>query len=709
MNKKVLSLMIVLTMVLGSFSVALAVPPDVIGTSYEEAVERLVELEVITGYPDGTFGPNNNITRSEYAAVAVRAKQLKQEAENNLGKTIFGDVPANYWSRGYINVAQEKGLIKGMGVVKGVNKFGPELNITYEQAVTIILRAIGYESEAMANGGWPNGYLTVASQIGLLKNVNGSKGMLATRGMVAKLTYNALDIPNMVKVGSDYVVSGTQGTEEVYLFNDLRLINKAAASGNWGSIDRNTFARAGITGVTAGNIGDLKASLEALANGSNKNWSPSEIQGVFDTLAGTNKVVSAEAISDTQIQVEFNTKLDPTDAVTKSPYKLSISGVTFTGTPVLSADGKTLTFTANKKMNFTNQLLVVERIKTEKNPTIKTEKYTKLYSYGDPVVELVKFPAGETATVKHGVPLALEVKLENSTDANISVAAGDVTGLIIDKDGNTVPVTGLTPSAFVALKDKTVSLGTINNSIANVGTYTIIVTVKESPTISHTGQITLEVEVTQADISAAQIIIDQIDALGPTPTKTAVQAINYGGLTANQKTLVDNYDELKAFTDDIAAGITVEGLMSGLTTNKLVKDAREDYDDLGPLGKAEVVSYSNLTAAELAFSNAKAAMTNAIGIAQPLYNGQKARLDSFTPAEITDINTNEANGFNVYQAALNALKVDLDAAKAINLNADGTTLVAITGAEGALTAEIGTFNSARSIFDGLPTVISIGK
>lgn len=605
MKNKILALIITLAMVIGSFSVVYGVPADVVGTSYEEAVDKLVDLGVITGYPDGSFRPNENIRRSEYAAVAVRAKQLEEEANISQGITIFGDVPSIHWATGFINVAEEEDLINGMGIINGINTFGPERNIKYEEAVTILVRALGYETAATNSGNWPDGHLTVAAQIGLLQNINGTKGMLANRGMVAQLTYNALEIP----------FSGTQGPNAVYLFNDLHLINMAAANGDWSKVSLSTFADAGITGVTASNMGHFKSGLVALANGNNKNWSPSEIQGVFDTLD------------------------DPVE----------------------------------------------------------------------PVVELVKFVDGKTATVEHGTALALDVEFENTTDNNIQVAGGDVTGIIIDENGNTVPVTGLTPTTFVALKGKTVSLGTINNSIPNVGTYTIIVTAKESPLISHTGELTLEVEVTEADILAAQVVIDAIDALGSNPTKMAVQAINYAGLTANQKTLVTNYDELKVFTDDIAAGILVEGLMSGLTTNKLVEDARADYDALGALGKAEVASYANLTAAELAFSNAKTAMTNAINQAQPLYSAQKSRLDNFTPAEITNVNTNDANGFNIYQAALNALKVDLDAAKAIDLDADATTLVSITAAEGALTAEIGTFNTAKGVFDGLATVILIGK
>ena len=218
-NKKILSLFLTLIMVIGSFSTVFAVPFDVVGTSFEQAVVRLEGLEVFKGYPDGSFKPSNNITRAEYAAVVARIKGLEQAASTSMGTTIFGDVPANMLASGYINVSVQAGLIKGMGIYNGINTFAPQANITYEQAVTLVVRALGFETEAMANGGYPSGYLMIANREGLLQNVNGNLGTLATRGLVAQLTINALDIKLM-------------GSSD-YLFNDLRMINKAAASGNW--------------------------------------------------------------------------------------------------------------------------------------------------------------------------------------------------------------------------------------------------------------------------------------------------------------------------------------------------------------------------------------------------------------------------------------------------------------------------------------------
>ncbi|MDY0234983.1 MAG: S-layer homology domain-containing protein [Gudongella sp.] len=445
MNKKILSLFLTLIMVLGSFSTVFAAPYDVVGTTFEDAVVRLQGLEVLIGYPDGSFKPSNNITRAEYSAVVARIKGLEQAASSSMGSTIFGDVPANFWASGYINESVQAGLIKGMGIYNGINTFGPQLNITYEQAVTLVVRALGYEAEAEANGGYPMGHLMIAAREGLLQDVNGTLGTLATRGLVAQLTYNALNIPLM-------------GNSGEYLFNELRMINEAAASGNWGTINAATFTAAGITGVTASNIGNLKSTLESLASGTNQNWSPSAIQGVFDTLVVGKKVISAKATSATKVEIEFNTKLDATDAITILPYKLSISGVTFVGVPELSADAKTLMFTASAPIDVNNAALVVEPIQTEENPTVMTDRYTSSFTYKDTVKpELDAIVSKTNSSIATDVMLQFSepiqaiatVKIDGIVEIPVGFIAGadsaNFVGLSLSASGtHTVQIVGLT-------------------------------------------------------------------------------------------------------------------------------------------------------------------------------------------------------------------------------------------------------------------------
>jgi hypothetical protein len=217
--KKSLALVLALVMVLSSFSFVSAAPDfaDVKGTVYEDAVARLELLNVLKGYPDGTFKPEGSITRAEFAAVAVRARGLAGVAEAAKGlPSGFVDVPATHWAAGYVGTAGSMGIVNGIG--NGM--FAPNGLVKYEEAVTMLVRALGYEFEAQAKGGYPYGYLIVAEDIDLLDGARGTQGAFATRGLVAKLTDNALEIPMMIQDGTGkWIVSGDARTEEVNLLD----------------------------------------------------------------------------------------------------------------------------------------------------------------------------------------------------------------------------------------------------------------------------------------------------------------------------------------------------------------------------------------------------------------------------------------------------------------------------------------------------------
>jgi len=224
-SKRLLSLVLALAMILGTFSFVSAAS-DIEGTVYEDAVDRLSLLNVLQGYPDGTFKPDNQITRAEFAAVAVRIKGLEDAANATKGlATGFIDVPASHWASGYVGTAAKLGIVNGIGN----NLFAPEAPVKYEEAITMIVRALGYEPAAKAKGGYPYGYIIVANEVGLLDDVKGVQGLPAVRGVVAQIADNALEIPLMIQVGfgtdAKYVVSGSKehgdNAEEKYLLDEM--------------------------------------------------------------------------------------------------------------------------------------------------------------------------------------------------------------------------------------------------------------------------------------------------------------------------------------------------------------------------------------------------------------------------------------------------------------------------------------------------------
>lgn len=195
--KKVLALVIALTMVLTT--VAFASYPDVdANANYASAVELLSALEILQGDENGNFNPDNTITRAEYAAVVCRALGMENAANSAKGATIFTDVAADHWATGYINLASQQGIVNG----KGNGIFDPEGNVTYAEAVKMLVVALGYEPMAASRGGYPTGYLTVANSTKITANVSSSgTDTAALRSTVAQLTANALEVANMDQTG----------------------------------------------------------------------------------------------------------------------------------------------------------------------------------------------------------------------------------------------------------------------------------------------------------------------------------------------------------------------------------------------------------------------------------------------------------------------------------------------------------------------------
>lgn len=190
--KKVLSLVLAMAMILSSFSFALALPSDVEGTDYANAVGRLEALDIIVGYEDGTFKPDNSITRAEFAAIAIRALGMEDIAIDSVANTKFADVRGTHWASGYINLATAQGII--VGYPDGT--FKPEAQVTYSEAIAMLVRLLGYEP-ALNSNVWPSNYLTKASEIGLTLGVKFNYNDPAKRGVVSILADKALDIDLM--------------------------------------------------------------------------------------------------------------------------------------------------------------------------------------------------------------------------------------------------------------------------------------------------------------------------------------------------------------------------------------------------------------------------------------------------------------------------------------------------------------------------------
>ena len=188
---------------------------DVADNYTATAIETLRLMGVLDGYSDGTFRPNAALTRAQFCKMAVYAMDGSSELGRYSTVTIFPDVKPSFWASSYINMAAKKGVIAGFAD----GKFKPNQTVTAGQAVTILMRGLGYKDENMG-GVWPQGYMAEAKTCGLLKSTGITSAYSSlTRGQAAKLFLNLFEAKRGTGEGAVVLFSFTPEKDEVYLTN----------------------------------------------------------------------------------------------------------------------------------------------------------------------------------------------------------------------------------------------------------------------------------------------------------------------------------------------------------------------------------------------------------------------------------------------------------------------------------------------------------
>lgn len=153
---------------------------DIIGTKYETDVKLLKTLGVLSGFDDKSYRPDDPVSRAVFAAAAVKLTGNANAAAAHTGYTYFKDVNKNEWYAPYINYLTES------FIVSQDETFCPDDDTTYAQAIKTVIKILGYGPLAEQKGGFPNGYLSIASELSLPYTEN------FTRGEVARLFAKAL-------------------------------------------------------------------------------------------------------------------------------------------------------------------------------------------------------------------------------------------------------------------------------------------------------------------------------------------------------------------------------------------------------------------------------------------------------------------------------------------------------------------------------------
>ncbi len=263
--KKLLALVVACVMVFGVVASAAVMQfPDVPSTAkYAEAVKVLSALNIINGDDKGNFNPDQNVTRAEMAKILCA--MISKSASFGQTATKFDDVTAAHWASGYVKYAQ------GLNIINGYNdtEFGPEDNVTYEQAIKLIVAALGYTYMAEDQGGYPSGYMMVAADLKITDKVSITDSAApAKRSDIAILVYNALEVKLMERV--------SYGTEAKYEPVDKNLLNNKLGVYRVEGLVVNTFKNDtsmdegeidfAISKIAAGTVAALELVADASGN-----------------------------------------------------------------------------------------------------------------------------------------------------------------------------------------------------------------------------------------------------------------------------------------------------------------------------------------------------------------------------------------------------------------------------------------------------------
>ena len=192
MSKRRIVLFIILSVFLSTIVTTAAAPMTDIGDNpYRNAIEQMVELGVLDGKGGGLFWPDDNLTRSEAAKVAMFLAGFDEQdaAQAKALPQAFNDVYAGMgdheWALGWINLAAGEGIIDGYGD----GKYGPGDNLKMAQWAAILIRTLGYETEELE---WPTGYDQLAGELGLTEGLEYVSDSPIRRDQMAQFTANVV-------------------------------------------------------------------------------------------------------------------------------------------------------------------------------------------------------------------------------------------------------------------------------------------------------------------------------------------------------------------------------------------------------------------------------------------------------------------------------------------------------------------------------------
>ncbi len=159
---------------------------DIAGNKYENDIYTLYALGLLEGFADGIYEPEFGVSRAEFAKVMFR---ILNDGTYAATEQVFADVSYEKDTEVFnaVYYLAEQGVIS----VSEDKCFNPYEYITLTDAMVMCVRALGYKTIAEFKGGYPGGYLAIATQERILSGISSEEYL--RRGAMAALIYNFLN------------------------------------------------------------------------------------------------------------------------------------------------------------------------------------------------------------------------------------------------------------------------------------------------------------------------------------------------------------------------------------------------------------------------------------------------------------------------------------------------------------------------------------
>ncbi|MBN3888330.1 MAG: S-layer homology domain-containing protein [Nostoc sp. JL31] len=289
-------------------------------------IQQLSQRGVIAGFPDGSFRPEEPVTRAQFAAMVNKAFQKAQQRQ----PISFADVPSNYWASSAIQQAYTIGFLSGYPG----NRFEPNQAIPREQVLVSLANGLAYTpsgntestlqyfNDASNIASYARSPIAAATQKQIVVNYPNVNFLnptaTATRAQVAAFIYQALvssnqasaiNSPYVVAVGSTTPTSASvtipQGTAIAVKYDKAEkiLVTKDETSPLTLTVSQNVVTQDGSVVIPAGSqvIGQLKPATGGSQFVAEKLVLPSgqeyQLNATSDVITKTETVKKGTSVS----------------------------------------------------------------------------------------------------------------------------------------------------------------------------------------------------------------------------------------------------------------------------------------------------------------------------------------------------------------------------------------------------------------------------